>query len=234
MSSTSEVTFGSKLANARKLAKYLQSFTDYSPSAPGLQISDLSSLIETASGSNDMLAATQETYSRAVQNRQRVYNKDADSLLRVLAPVVATVRSYYGRTAKETTDIASMVQKIRGENIPAKKAGDTTQSISQSQRSFGSICQTFSGMITTLEKYGTGYAPSNANIKTASLRTLLLNMQMYNDQVATSYSARKQQLDDRKKNYDNLKATSQRIKDGIKSQYGVSSSEYKLVKSLVV
>ena len=55
-----------------------------------------------------------------------------------------------------------------------------------------------------------------------------------NNLVTKNYAALKTTVDYRVKNYEDLSEKTQRIKESVKGQYGVASTEYKLIKGLKV
>ena len=55
-----------------------------------------------------------------------------------------------------------------------------------------------------------------------------------NNLVTKNYAALKTTVDYGVKNYEDLSEKTQRIKESVKSQYGVASTEYKLIKGLKV
>lgn len=234
MASTSEVTIGAKVANAEKLLTHLKSFVGFNPPTPELSGTELNTRIDKIKSQNSDAAGTAQAYSAAVDTRQKLFQKDSDSLIKILASLGATVRSAFGKSSKEAADVASLITKIRGVKTkkPAKDA--TAEFVSQSERSFGSMTQNFSDLIVRLEKYGTNYNPSNATIKLVALQDKLTKLTDANNKVTSSYGAFKTARDIRLVLYKDLTAITQRIKDAVKSQYGLKSTEYALVKGLKV
>jgi len=234
MASTSEVTFGSKLQNAEKLLTHLQSFKAYTPPISEQSPANLQTLIAGIKQQNNTTARSAQGYSAAVDNRQKLFQKDNDSLVKIMSPIAATVRSAFGKSAKEATDIAGMVTRIRGKKLKKSGKSPDAESVSQSELSYGSITQTFSDMIATLENYGPGYKPANDSIKLDVLNSKLLQLTAANTGVTAAYGALKQTRDDRIALYKTLATLAQRIKDAVRSQYGNTSTEYVLVKGLKV
>lgn len=234
MPSTSEVTIGAKVANAEKLFTHLKAFVGYTPPSANLSAAELGNKIAAIKTQNSDTAAAIQSYSAAVETRQKLFQKDSTSLIKVLSPLAATIRSAYGKTSKEATDIASMVEKIRGVKVKKSSKEPNADFVSQSERSYGSMTQNFSDMITTLEKYGANYSPVNDNIKLDKLKDKLTNLTAANIGVTSTYGKLKEKRDDRSDMYKNLTDITQRIKDAVKSQYGLKSTEYNLVKGLKV
>jgi hypothetical protein len=234
MASTSEATWGAKVANAETLATYLQSFTAYAPPNPQMSVTNYQTAIATAKTLNQNTATALQVWSAAIDARQQIFFKAADSLKKILSPIGATVRASFGKTSKQAADIAAIINKIRGEKIKTQKKDSSGEFISQSERSYGSITQSFADIITTLQGYGTGYNPINAAITIVALQAKLTAINTANTNVASAYSQLKQKRDNRLASYTDLSQITQKIKDAVKSQYGQVSTEYVLIKGLKV
>lgn len=241
MASNSEVTFGARIANAETISTHLKSFTGFVAPTSNTSIPNYDALIASLKTENTGVATKKANYSAAVEARQKLFFKDKDSILKVLSPVTSALRSKLGKTAKPVTDIAALVVKIRGakkekpKDPNAEKAADKEKdTVSQSERSYGSITQSYSDIIATLATLGTDYAPVNTIHKLPALQTRLADITTANTNAATTYGALKVGFDNRANIYADLTERTQRIKEAVKSQYGVQSTEYKLIKGLRV
>ena len=234
MPSTSERTFGSKLANAETIATHLKTFTGYTPPTTDTSIANYNALIASVKAENSSLTTKQAAYSAAIDVRQKHFTKEITSIDKILSPIIANVRATMGKSAKEASAITTLITKIRGVKVKKPKSGDKAEAISQSERSFGSVTQNFSDIVTILGTLNTNYAPVKTNLKLAALKTKLADITTANNTATTTYSALKATIDNRSSKYKELSEKTQRIKEAIKSQYGVSSSEYKLIKGLTV
>ena len=153
MASNSEVTFGARLNNASTLHTHLLAFKDYAPSNENQTAAALLAAITPIKAQNSKTAGDKQAYSSAVEKRQKLFKKDPDSLLKLLSPLGAAVRSIFTKTSKEAADIAAMIVRIRGVKIKKDKAEPTAESVSQSEKSFGSMTQTFADIIATCFQY---------------------------------------------------------------------------------
>ncbi len=232
MASSSEVTFGSRLANAQTLATHLQSFTDYVAQTPDQSVANVQAVITNIKAQNTTTAGNKQDYSTAVDLRQKLYNKDSDSLLKLLSPIGSAVRSAFGKTSKEAANTAALITKIRGIKVKKEPKEPTEETVSQSERSFGSITQTFSDIIATLEKFGVNYNPANEKVKLPALADKMAQLTTANTNVPLAYGKLKQARNDRNELYKNLTDITQRIKEAVKSQYTLGSTEYALIKGL--
>jgi hypothetical protein len=234
MASNSEITFGARLNNAEKLFTHLQSFTGYAPPNATQSAANLGTLITNIKTQNNSAAGDAQSYSAAVEKRQRLFQKDNDSLVKIMSPIAAAIRAAFGKTSKEAADITSMVTKIRGEKVKKSSTEPNAEFVSQSEKSYGSMTQNFADMIATLAKYDGNYKPANDTIKLPALTDKLAQLTQANTDVAAAYGKLKETRDDRITLYKTLTDLIQRIKDAVKSQYGIKSTEYVLVKGLKV
>ena len=234
MASQSEVTFGARLNNAQTLQTHLQSFKDYTSSNKALLPAALQKLIDETRSQNADVAGETQTYSDAANKRQLLFKKDPKSLEKLMSPIGSEIRSVFGKDSKEAAYITGMINKIRGEKINKSKKEPNEEFVSQSERSFGSMTQNFADIITTLTKYGSNYSPANKSIQLAALTTFRDTLAQANTAVTTAFGKLKIAIDKRASTYTTLTDTCQRVKDAVKSQYQVNSSEYKLVKGLKI
>ena len=241
MASFSENTFGSRIANAEAISTHLKSFTGFVAPTTETSIASIDTLIASLKTDNSGIATKKLAYSTAVDVRAKQFFKTPDSVEKLLSPITAAVKAKFGKTSKPATDIAALAVKIRGEK---KKKDDTPpvegtegekkEPVSQSERSYGSMTQHFADIIATVTALDKDYEPANANINVEALTTKIDTIKTANNNVTATYGALKTSVDSRQNQYDDLSARIQRVKDAVKSQYGVGSTEYKLIKGLKV
>ena len=235
MSSNSEVSYGARIGNAEKLVTALQNFNNYTPIKPEYSIAAYNDLITDIKAQNNTVASKKQTYSLAVQNRQNVYDLQPNSIKKLLSPINAAVKVSFGRNAKESTDVASIIAKIRGANIkPKTSATPEQESVSQSYQSFNSRVQFFADLVTNLTNFGTDYTPANTNITLVELNTIYSDAIKANNDVMSSFTQFAQDNNIRITSYDNLSQIAIRIKDSVRAQYGNISTEYNLIKGLKI
>jgi len=234
MASKAEATFGARLNNAEKMITYLESFPTYNPQNAELSITNLKALVQEIKTTNDTTAGNAQVYGAAVEVRQKIFQKDPDSVKKIMTPLLAAARSAFGKDSKDAAMIRSLVVTIRGVRVKKGAKNPTEEAVSQSAMSFGSITKSFADIISTLEKYGTDYAPANDDIKIQTLKGKLPLLTQVNEKVTAAYGKLKEVRDDRVELYKTLSELSLRVKDAVKSQYKMNSSEYKLVKGLKI
>jgi hypothetical protein len=123
---------------------------------------------------------------------------------------------------------------MRGSKIKKLGKDPDEATISESERSYGSLTQSLADLIVILDKHSNIYTPSNQHITVSALQELHTKMENGAKNVAATLGTQKKNRDLRIKNYEKLNEITQRIKQAVKSQYTTSSVEYKLVKSLTI
>lgn len=234
MASTSEATYGAKIANAAAIATHLKSFNGYIAPTAETTIANYEALITSIKVENNNTSLKRSEYSIAVETRQKHFVTHPSSIAKLISPISSVVKAKLGKTSKEVNDVASLIAKIRGERATKPKEGDTKEKISQSERSYGSMTQNFADIVSTLTALGANYAPVNELIKLPNLQAKIAEINQANNLVTSTYGGLKVSADQRNTLYETLAERTQRIKESIKSQYGVSSTEYKLIKGLSV
>ena len=234
MASTSEITFGTRIANAQAISTHVKSFTLYQPPTASTSIASYDELIVGMKAENNSVATKKHAYTLAVDVRQKHFVKEPTSIGKILSPIVAAVRAKMGKSSKEVAEITALMVKIRGEKVKKAKEGDTADTVSQSQRSYGSVTQKFSDIVSTLSALGDNYAAVNPNLQLPALLAKVADITTANNSVTTTYGELKTSVDTRTHKYADLSERTQRIKEAVKSQYGVNSIEYRLIKGLSV
>jgi hypothetical protein len=230
--SFSEKSFGARVDNAQKLLNHLQNFKAYVPLDKSMEIASLDAVIKEAKNLGSAAVVAIQDYSAAVELRQQAYFKSPDALQKLVSPIAATVRSVYGKNAKEYQTVSALVVKIRGNKVTKPKKTADENTISQSQRSFGNMSQAMSDLMDILSGYN--YKPANEKIGMGQLEDLHSILEETNQNVTTTFGKQKECRNNRQLQYEALNNLTQRIKDAIKSQYGPQSTEYKLVKGLKI
>jgi len=233
MSSTSERSFGSRLENARKLKTNLQSFQNYQPASGEFSIDDLNTTIQSIESINPQVASALIEYRQSVADRRIVYATSPSSIKKIITPINAFTRAKFGKDAASYIALNTLVIKIRGTQLKAKNATDKT-TYSVSQQSYGSILLNFQNIISNLESLGIEYNPANSTITINKLIELKNQAIQNNNTVVEKYSQLSPKQDSRVERYNQLSQKATRIKDFVKSQYGINSSEYNLIKGLKI
>ena len=91
MPSTSERTFGTKLANAEAIATHLKTFAGYTPPTTDTSIANYNTLIASVKAENSSLTTKQAACSAAIDVRQKHFTKEITSIDKILSPIIANV-----------------------------------------------------------------------------------------------------------------------------------------------
>lgn len=234
MPSISETSFGKKLDNAQALATHLQSFGNYAELNAELSIANLNSKVQELLTNNSDVAGKLQSYSISVEAKQNIFTKQPNSIIKIVTPIVANVRSIFGKNSKEAETVNSYTTKIRGIKVAKPTVGTEPNSVSQSERSYGTMLQTFSDLIVALESLGANYAPSNAECTATNLKQKRDLATQINTKATEDFGKLKIARDSRTTKYSELSELCQRFKETVKAQYGTQSVEYKLVKGLKI
>lgn len=233
MRSTSETSYGARIGNAEKLVAALQNFDNYLPIKPEYSINSYTDLINTTKGLNNTVAEKKQAYSLAVEGRIQVFDKRPWAINKILSPINSTIKGIYGRTGKESTDVAAIIAKIRGANSKNTMSSNSSEdTISQSYQSYNSRAQYFADLIVNLTNFGIDYEPTNAKLAVPALNDLYNEAITSNALVMDTYTKFAQNNASRIDSYYTLSQTAIRIKDCVKAQYGNNSTEYLLIKGL--
>lgn len=232
MASTAEKTFGSRIANAQKLATFLADFPGYTPVSPDYSIAALQTDIDDLSTTNANIVTATTLFTTTTEARQQLFMEAPDSMLRRLTAILAYIKALYGKDSTEADMIGKLVTKTRGEKTAKFKRDEEGEWVSQSQRSYGSMTQHFADIIGILTTFGAAYAPPQDAIKLPMLNALLALLTDSTNNVNAAYVALKTKKDSRIARYQDLSNKSMRIKDAVKAQYGITSTEHKLIKGL--
>ena len=237
MASTSETTFGAKLRNAQDLVTYITGFTGYAPPRTQETVASMTTLINSLVETNATEASQQENYKVAVANRQAAFSKKTGSVDKLLSPIKGAIDAQYGKKSTQATTINAIIKKMRATkliNVPADPTKpDQATTISQSERSYGSITQSFNDIINTISQFE-GYEPTNNAIKVVTLQTTATQLTTLNNAVIQKIQPLKTTRANRQAQYTDLKDRVQRIKSYVKSQYGNSSTEYNMIKGISI
>ena len=237
MASTSENTFGAKLRNAQDLLNYIQGFTGYAPPRAQESVASMTTLITSIVTANSTTANNQQQYKAATAARQAAYKGTNGSIEKLLPSIKGAVEAQFGKKATETASIGAQIKTMRSNKL-VKSPTDPTKltqekTVSQSERSYGSMVQSFNNIIASLQQFS-GYNPSNATLRIATLQATATQVTTLNNTVAQRTLALKNAKASRETLYADLKDRVQRIKSYVKAQYGVSSNEYNLIKGLKI
>lgn len=234
MKSKSRASFSSSLTEGEKLIQFLNTFTNFDPGDAELTAAAFQTRTDALRVIQEEHTIKHSDYSMAAFDRRKFFDKEDNSISKLLSPIGATIRGKLGKASQQYHDIKALTIKIRGQrNIRVNKdSGEDT--ISQSEKSFGSRLIYFGDIITLLTQFRTSYTPMNDKIKIRSLNELLASATEHTNIVSQKLALYKPLITTRQNGYRELSEVAGRIKDMVKSQYGQDSTEYNLVKGLKI
>jgi hypothetical protein len=234
MNSKSRASFSSRLTEGEKLIQFLNTFTDYDPGDEALTAAAFQTQTIALHAVEDEHTSKHSDYSQAAFDRRRFFDKEVDSISKLLTLIGSNIRGRLGNDSQQYHDVRALTLKIRGQRRIKVSENSKEETVSRSEKSFGSQLIYFGDMITLLTKFGTNYTPVNDKIKVSRLQDLLHNATVATDNVSQKLALYKPLIKARQDGFKQLSATAKRIKNMVLSQYGPDSSEYNLVKGLTI
>jgi GTPase involved in cell partitioning and DNA repair len=142
------------------------------------------------------------------------------------------VRAKMNKNSQQAHDVTQLITKIRGAKAKTITKNADTTTISTYEKSYGSQLQNFQDIITLLKSFGNNYQPSNNAIQIEKLDTTYQEALKKTNTVTQKLTQYKPKIVTRQQGFETLTQKANAIKDMVKSQYGITSSEYILIKGL--
>ena len=136
------------------------------------------------------------------------------------------------KNSQQAKDVTQLIIKIRGAKTKAITKNTDTVTISSYEKSYGSQLQNFQDIITLLISFGTNNEPSNIAIKIAQLQSTYQDAVAKTNAVTQKLTLYKPKIVNRLQSFELLTQKANAIKEMVKSQYAITSSEYILIKGL--
>jgi hypothetical protein len=232
MKTPSQASYASRLARAQQLHQFISSFQDFNPGIPELTAVGLENFIAQLNGTQAGHTSTHFAYAEAAKARKKVFATNDYSISKSVTRINAYLKAKKGKDSQQYIAINTLLNKIRGERVVTINKESTLESISRTEKSYGSQLQNFMDILTLLTEYGGDYAPSNTSIHVSQLEVLKGEATTVNNAVTITYSAYKPKINERQEYFRQLSDTANRIKEMVKSQYGTNSVEYTMIKGL--
>ena len=242
MKRKSEQTLGKYLATAQNLANTLAGFSNFKSPAADVTLEQLNQIITDIDKINAVAAAKKSIWSLTIEERQKIFDKEKDSVKSLLRPIRLAVRAQYGTNSKHATDVSGHVKNMRPRSV-MKKTGATSANataveestgISRSHRSKGSITKSFSDLVSAIAQFTPAFEPGNEAISMQSLLVKHQQLVTVSDKLNSNYAEWKTAMNRRNEQYSKLKDCFIRLKNAVDSQYGKDSTEYSLIKHLAI
>ena len=241
MASTSETGHAKNVANFDELLSFVTGYgAVYNPSKATIKLTALQTLATNAKNAINAVNAALPAYSNAVSAREVAFEPLSKLSTRILNALKAT-----DTTTQVDESATTLVRKIQGkratpklteeEKTAAKAAGTETKEVSSSQMSYDSRLESFDKLIKLLTSI-TLYAPNEADLKVATLTTMLNDLKAKNTAVVATLvslsNARIARNDLMYKANTGMLDIALDSKAYIKSAFGGTSPQYKQVSKL--
>ena len=241
MASTSETGHAKNVANFEKLIAETSAFGEtFNPSKATLKLTALNTQLATAKAAIAAVNSAEPAYKNAVSARDAAFAPLGKLITRINNALKAS-----DTTVQEDESALTLVRKLQGRRATAKKTEDEKKAlaaegkevveISSSQMSFDSRLENFDRLIKLLSSIP-AYAPNEAELKVAALTALYndlkaKNMAVINAEIplSTARIARNEIL--YKQNAGIVDITVD-VKNYVKSVFGATSPQYKLISNL--
>lgn len=241
MASTSETGHAKNVANFDELLSFVTGYgAVYNPSKATIKLTALQTLATNAKNAINAVNAALPAYSNAVSAREVAFEPLSKLSTRILNALKAT-----DTTTQVDESATTLVRKIQGkratpklteaEKATAKAEGTETKEVSSSQMSYDSRLESFDKLIKLLTSI-TLYAPNEADLKVATLTTMLNDLKAKNTAVVATLvslsNARIARNDLMYKANTGMLDIALDSKAYIKSAFGATSPQYKQVSKL--
>ena len=241
MASTSETGHAKNVANFEKLIAETSAFGEnFNPSKATLKLPALNTQLATAKAAIAAVNSAEPAYKNAVSARDAAFAPLGKLITRINNALKAS-----DTTVQEDESALTLVRKLQGRRATAKKTEDEKKAlaaegkevveISSSQMSFDSRLDNFDKLIKLLSSIP-AYAPNEADLKVEALTALYNDLKAKNMAVinaetplSTARIARNEIL---YKQNTGVVDISVDVKNYVKSVFGATSPQYKLISNL--
>lgn len=233
MRSPSERSFGARLSRAQEMLGKISNFQNWNPPRFEESAGGFAEFINSLLAMNQEETSLEQQYNTMVKTRENLFYKDPKCITKLLAMIRGSVEAQYGKGSIEFNQIDTLVRQMR-DSKPAVKAATANKpagTVSQSERSYGSLTQYFSDLVIVVSQLP-GYVTNNEVLQVPYLQNLVAQA----NQLAIDIPMRHQMLttsrDRRRDAYEALKERGSRIKAFTKANYGLNSTEFKQIKGI--
>ena len=244
MASTSETGHPKNVANFENLVSFVVGFgATYNPSKATLKVPALQTQLASCKANIASVTSTSVAFNNAVNARMTAFDGLKKLSTRLLNALDATNAS-----TQLVKDFKTVNAKVQGSKLTKADAGktaklidpnapvvETTKTISSSQQSYSSLIEHIATIITILSTEPT-YVPNENELKVITLNTLLTSLKNTNTAVINAYTtvsnARLSRDQSLYNTTNGLCETAKEVKMYVKSLYGATSPQYKLISGL--
>ncbi len=232
MKQVSEQGYGARLLAYKDLVRVMQKLNLVSI-RPEESVAEMTALCTQAETALTVITSAMQVYNSSNQNRATLFKTDANSVIKTLPVIRKYIDALYGKTSNEAKQVATAIDRLRSKpaTIVSATADAAERSISNSELSYGSMTQNYSSLITYIIGFQ-NYNPAIPSITISALQTKLDQINSINETVTNSLTDLRLARGQRNAIFPDLHERALRIKALIIATYGLSSEEYKSIKSL--
>jgi hypothetical protein len=236
MRTQSERTFGSRLRNCFAIATMLQNIPNFYTDQSDLMPSNYFALLQAVVTDNNARTNAEQDYQTATAERQKLFRKDPNSIVKLLRPIKAAVLARYGKDSTELEQITAAIATLRSK-APAPTRQITPlalqATVSQSHLSYGTMTQSFTDLVTKLEGLN-NYNSTRTELTIPALKAQAAQAELLSQVIDAAQMNLKILQARRVSNYALITERANKIKALLLSTYGAKSPEYKAIARLSV
>ena len=234
MSAVYETGHAKNLSNFEDLISFCQGYgASYNPTNERIKIPQLQAAYQTALADFTAFKPAKVAFDNATNARKLAFEPLQQLSTQVLNSFIVS-----GADELAVEDIKGINRKIQGKRaslVLTPQEGETTTSISASQRSYDRIIDHVTNLVEALQQHPE-YAPNEEHLKISTLENKLTELKNANTALIssyTSYSNAKIQRDQSLYNsITGIIQLSKLVKIYVKSVFGANSPQYKQISGL--
>lgn len=235
----SETGHSKNVAQFAQLVSIVSGFgVNYKPSNLSIELTKLQNKLTTSQSSITAVEPLDSAETLVINDRQTAFAPLSSLVTRVVNAAAVSVNDQLF-----SNDLRTIARKLQGKRATPKVKDDpltpdvdeSKQSISASQMSYDNRVANFSAFITLLESSGS-YSPNETELQTATLKTMLTDLQAKNTAVVNASTAAKTSRIARDEvlynDTNGIVTLANLVKKYVKSVFGADSPQYKQLTAL--
>lgn len=235
----SETGHSKNVAQFAQLVSIVSGFgVNYKPSNLSIELTKLQNKLTTSQSSITAVEPLDSAETLVINDRQTAFAPLSSLVTRVVNAAAVSVNDQLF-----SNDLRTIARKLQGKRATPKVKDDpltpdvdeSKQSISASQMSYDNRVANFSAFITLLESSGS-YSPNETALQTATLKTMLTDLQAKNTAVVNASTAAKTSRIARDEvlynDTNGIVTLANLVKKYVKSVFGADSPQYKQLTAL--
>ena len=230
----SEQSYGAVIGKSKTFLSRVESFPGYLPVAGENSAAELGDAIHGIEIIEEDVIDLVNDFKQEVFERNQVFSKGEQSIRLTLSPILSYVAGKYGKNSNQHIVVRHWIGKLRGQRVIPIGSNPDAATHSVSQMGFNSIVANYNSLIGTCRGFGASYDPANQKITVANMTLLAEEAHARNEAVDSAYNLMAPKVAERAAAFAALSVLCQCMKNLIKSQYGIKSIQYKMVKGIAI